>query len=221
MVGLKAGRRTTAGIFAAIVVLVAAVWTCAQDAQPALPAEVKDALQRTVAAQRSGDLNKYADTLASPVAEVFRLHADSATKVGEAKRHLGQVIRDTFGQLGDANAFAYAFDDTQLKAVLQQLVSIHIEQAAPSGNNWKLQVTTTLRASDGSTRQLPQGFIAIQYGNTWKVQDLAIASHLASLKKGAETNWAIYRMFNTVADDVKAGKFTSWDQPPHAVSGGI
>jgi len=66
---------------------------------------------------------------------------------------------------------------------------------------------------DGRTRQLPQGFIAIQYGDTWKVQDLAIASHLASLKKGAETNWAIYRMFNSVADDVRAGKFKSPDQP--------
>ena len=108
--------------------------------------------------------------------------------------------------------FAYAFDDQQLRASLQRLVSMHIDEAAPSGNNWKLQVTTTARLGDGSTTQIPQGFIAVEYGNTWKVQDLAMASHLAALRKSAETSWAIYRMFNTVADDVKAGKFKSEDQ---------
>lgn len=70
-----------------------------------------------------------------------------------------------------------------------------------------------MRTPDGGTKQLPQGFIAVQYGNTWKVQDLAIAARLAGQRKGAETNWAIYRMFNTIADEVERGKFKSSDQP--------
>ncbi len=180
----------------------------ADDAGPP-PAAVNDALQRTVAAQRSGDLKQYADTLASPVAEVFRLHADSAVKVGEAKQRLRQVLADAFGPQAGADPFSYAFDDEQLKSAFQRLVSIQIENAGPSGNNWKLQVTTTVRMPDGGVKQIPQGFIAIQYGATWKVQDLAAAAQLASKRKGAETNWAIYRMFNTIADGVHAGKYKS------------
>jgi TPR repeat protein len=197
---------------AVLAVMTIAGGVQAEDATAPLPAEVNDALQRMVAAQQSGDLKKYGDTLASPVAEVFRLHTDSATKVGEAKRYLGQVLGEVFGTQGGADPFSYAFDDQQLKLSLQRLVSMQIDQAAPSGNNWKLQVTTTVRMPDGSTRQIPQGFIAVQYGNTWKVQDLAMAAHLAAQRQGAETNWAIYRMFNTIADEVKAGKFQSGDQ---------
>ena len=133
----------------------------AQEKAAPMPPAVNDALQRMAAAQKSGDLQAYADTLASPVGEVFRLHADSATKVGEAKQHLQQVLAATFGPQGAADPFSYAFDDQQLKLSLQRLVSMQITQAAPSGNNWKLQVTTTVRMPDGSTRQIPQGFIAV------------------------------------------------------------
>ena len=45
------------------------------------------------------------------------------------------------------------------------------------------------------------------------MQDLAIVGHLAALKRGAETNWAIYRMLNTTADEVRAGRYQSRDQP--------
>ena len=185
----------------------------ADEANAPMPAAVNDALQRMVAAQQSGDLKKYADTLASPVAEVFRLHADSAIKVGDAKRHLRQVLGEVFSPRSEPDPFPYAFDDQQLKASLQRLVSMQVDQSAPSGSHWKLQVTTTLRLPDGSARRIPQGFIAILYGNTWKVQDLAMAAHLAALRKGAETNWAIYRSFNSIADEVKAGKFKSEDEP--------
>ncbi len=198
---------------AALCVLAITGAVRADDPNPPMPAAVNEALQRMVAAQQSGDLKKYADTLASPVAEVFRLHADSATKVGDAKRHLRAALDEVFSPQGGPDPFSYAFDDQQLKAIQQRLVSIQIDQSAPSGNNWKLQVTTTVRMPDGGTKQIPQGFIAVQYGNTWKVQDLAIAANLAARRRGAETNWAIYRMLNTIADEVKAGKFKSGDQP--------
>jgi TPR repeat protein len=195
-----------------LAVLTAVVRADEEKQQP-LPADVTKAMQRMVEAQRSGDLEKYAATLASPVGPVFRLHSDSAVKVGDAKRNLRKALDEKFGAQGGPDPFAYAFDDTQLKALLQRLVDIHIDQSSPSGNNWKLQVTTTVRLPDGGTRTIPQGFIAIEYGSDWKVQDLAIVGHLDAEKKGAETNWAIYRMFNTIADEARAGKYKSWNQP--------
>ena len=184
-----------------------------QDAGPPLPDGVKAALQQMVEAQRSGDLEKYAATLASPVGPVFRLHADSATKVGEAKRQLKDAMPKAFKEKNAGDPFAYAFDDTQLRATLQRLVSMQIDDAGPSGQNWKLNVTSTVRMPDGSTRTVPQGFIATEVGLAgWKVQDLAIAGKLAGLKKGAEANWAIYRAFNVIADDVKTGKYKSQDE---------
>ena len=197
---------------AALCLLTVAVVVRGEDANPPVPAEINQALQKMVAAQRSGDLKVYADTLASPVAEVFRLHADSATKVGEAKRHLRRALDDAFSPQGGPDPFIYATDDQQLKASLQQLVSMRIDDGAPSGNNWKLQVTTTVRLPDGSTRQIPQGFIAIQYGNTWKLQDLSITGRLAAQRRKADTNWAVYRMLNSIADEVRAGKITSANQ---------
>lgn len=201
-----------AGVGAAAIALLAAR-AQGEDPQRTMPKEVGEALQRMVAAQQSGDLQKYAGTLVSPVGPVFRLHADSAIKVGEAKENLRKALAEKFGAQGGGDPFAYAFDDTQLRALLRRLVGMRIDQAGPSGDNWKLQVSTTVRMPDGSTRTIPQGFIAVEYGADWKVQDLAIVGHLAAEKKGAETNWAIYRMFNTIADQVRAGKYQSWDQP--------
>ncbi|HZZ42217.1 MAG TPA: tetratricopeptide repeat protein [Tepidisphaeraceae bacterium] len=210
---MTGGWRLIHWVAVVTVVCSTAIVRADDERQKPLPAGVVGALQAMVEAQQSGDLDKYAATLASPVEPVFRLHADSAIKVGEAKRNLHKAMVEKFGQRGGTDPFAYAFDEEQLKATLRRLVGIHIDQASPSGDNWKLQVTTTVRMPDGSTRTIPQGFIAVEYGADWKVQDLAIVGHLAAEKKGAETNWAIYRMFNTMADEVRAGKYTSWDQP--------
>lgn len=200
---------------AAMAVCLTMAFACHAEEPPSppLPAGVTNALHQMVEAQRAGDLDRYAGCLASPLGPVFRLHRDSAVKVGQAKRRLAKIITKQFGRPVGVDAFAYAFDDTQLKASLRRLVDIHIDQANPSGDNWKLQVTTTLQMPDGSTGSIPQGFIAVEYGADWKVQDLALVGKLAAQKKGAETNWAIYRMFNTIADAVAVGKYPSWQQP--------
>jgi TPR repeat protein len=208
-------KRFCTASLAGLVVLSVASTTHAEDPVP-LPPAVSAALHQTIEAQRSGDLVKYAGTIAAPLGPVFRIHADSATKVGEAKKLLSQALSAKFGAADD-NLFAYAFDDAQSRAANMRLIDIRIDDFAPSGDNFKLNVTTTIRAPDGGTRAIPQGFLAIQKDGIWKVQDLAAVARMAQLKKGAETNWEIFRAFSTMATDVNAGKYASRDAAVGAV----
>ncbi len=203
-------RRFCAGCLMGMAVLRCAAGAAfAEDPVP-LPAAVYEVLQKTAEAQRAGDLVAYSRTMAAPLGPVFRIHLDSATKVGEAKRVLSKAISAKFGTT-DVDSFAYAFDDSKLRAALMGLIDIHIDDFAPSGDNFKLQVTTTFHAADGTTRTIPQGFLAIQQGAEWKIEDMAAVNRMASLRKGAETNWEIFRAFSSIADDVNAGKYASRD----------
>ena len=200
-------RRFCTAALAGIVVLSIAIAASAEDRVP-LPPGVSEALHQTVEAQHSGDLVKYAATIASPLGPVFRIHADSATKVGEAKKLLTQALSAKFGAVDD-NPFTYAFDDAKSRAENMRLIDIRIDDFAPSGDNYKLNVTTTIRTPDGGTRAIPQGFLAIQNDGVWKVQDMAAVARIAQLKKGAETNWEIFRAFSSIATDVNAGKYAT------------
>ena len=208
-------RRLCTAALASIVVLSIARAARAED-RVLLPPGVSEALHQTVEAQRSGDLAKYAATIASPLGPVFRIHADSATKVGEAKKSLTQALAAKFGAV-DGNPFAYAFDDAKSRAENMRLIDIRIDDFAPSGDNFKLNVTTTIRAPDGGTRAIPQGFLAIEKDGVWKVQDMAAVARMAQLKKGAETNWEIFRAFSSIATDVNAGNYPSRDAAVGAV----
>lgn len=192
---------------AGIIPLSVATATPAEDRVP-LPREVSEALHRMVEASRSGDLAKYAATLAAPLGPLYRIHCDSATKVGEAKKLLTQALSARFGAAAD-NPFAYAADDAQARADNLRLIDIRIDDSAPSGDNFKMNVTTTFRAPDGTARSIPQGFLAIQTNGVWKVEDLAAVARMAKLKKAADTNWEIFRAFSALATDVNAGKYAS------------
>ena len=88
--------RTTAAVCLAIN-FVAAVARADDEKVPPLPADVSAATTADGRGAGSGDLGKYADTLASPVGPVFRLHMDSAVKVGEGKRNLRKAMAEKFG----------------------------------------------------------------------------------------------------------------------------
>ena len=120
----------------------------------------EEALNRMIAAQKAGDLDAYAASLAEPVGPVFKQFADAATRVGEAKRSLFLALDQKFANARQLDDFADATDDTQQRAILQRLIEIRLIESAPNGDQFILKVETTIRTPNGP-RQIVQGFHAI------------------------------------------------------------